>query len=626
MADNYSSMTDLMSKVNSDLWEIQLKRTDSNIISLAPHGGGIEVGTTELAKRISELGDYCFFSFLGKKSSGNSELHVTSTHYDEPSILNLIKDTDYSISVHGASGTDPKVYMGGGNNALRNLIWDKLESIGIVCEVPGNNIAGVEPKNIANRTRTGGGVQLELTTALRSSLFADNNSGRANREDRSKWSSLMEKMARAIVQAVEEYRKQDNILNPQENVYSLVDSLKYKKSDLKQENIEKVKNNPLQTNTVGATIQLESNVTIPTNKYMTVPWSKVVYNNSEFWDTDNPTRIIVPDNVTKVRVSANVLWNSNATGQRMLRILKNGTYSLGLPYTRDTAISTSPMNGVSGIVPVTPGDYFEIEVFQDSGGDLLFRSDPYTWISIEALELEHETMEKDFMLIGHRGAPGYTEEHTIKGYELSLFKGADYIELDLQLTSDNKLLCMHDSTLDRTTTGTGTINSMTLQEIQSKYTTKNGEHIPSLYDVIEHFGKSVKYYIETKRPFDKQMDKELTNTLKEYGLIGIGSNEFQVIIQSFAPESLQNIHNNFTNIPLSYLTSTFNESEMDSCLDYNAYAIAPKYTTITKDLVDLAHSKGLKVHAWTVNTKTDIDNLIDMGVDGIFTNYLDEYK
>ena len=122
------------------------------------------------------------------------------------------------------------------------------------------------------------------------------------------------------------------------------------------------------------------------------------------------------------------------------------------------------------------------------------------------------------------------------------------------------------------------------------------------------------------------MDKELTNTLKEYGLIGIGSNEFQVIIQSFAPESLQNIHNNFTNIPLSYLTSTFNESEMDSCLEYNAYAIAPKYTTITKDLVDLAHSKGLKVHAWTVNTKTDIDNLIDMGVDGIFTNYLDEYK
>nr|WNM56039.1 poly-gamma-glutamate hydrolase [Staphylococcus phage S-CoN_Ph38] len=84
--------------------------------------------------------------------------------------------------MHGASGTDPKVYMGGGNNALRNLIWDKLESIGIVCEVPGNNIAGIEPKNIANRTRTGGGVQLELTTALRSSLFADNNSGRANRK------------------------------------------------------------------------------------------------------------------------------------------------------------------------------------------------------------------------------------------------------------------------------------------------------------------------------------------------------------------------------------------------------------------------------------------------------------
>ncbi|MGI4547601.1 glycerophosphodiester phosphodiesterase, partial [Klebsiella pneumoniae] len=84
--------------------------------------------------------------------------------------------------------------------------------------------------------------------------------------------------------------------------------------------------------------------------------------------------------------------------------------------------------------------------------------------------------------------------------------------------------------------------------------------------------------------------------------------------------------NQFSNIPLAYLTSTFSESEMDDCLSYGFYAIAPKYTTITKELVDLAHSKGLKVHAWTVNTKEEMQSLIQMGVDGFFTNYLDEYK
>ena len=167
---------------------------------------------------------------------------------------------------------------------------------------------------------------------------------------------------------------------------------------------------------------------------------------------------------------------------------------------------------------------------------------------------------------------------------------------------------------------------MTLSYIQTNFTSLNGEPIPSLDDVLNHFGTKVKYYIETKRPFDVNMDKELLTQLKSKGLIGIGSERFQVIIQSFARESLLNIHNQFSNIPLAYLTSTFSESEMDDCLSYGSYAIAPKYTTITKELVDLAHSKGLKVHAWTVNTKEEMQSLIQMGVDGFFTNYLDEYK
>lgn len=376
---------------------------------------------------------------------------------------------------------------------------------------------------------------------------------------------------------------------------------------------------------IGAMLQLNNNIPISDREYTTVPWSKVVYNNAEFWDINNPKRLVVPEGITKVKVSSNILWVSNAVGQRMLRLLKNGEYSLGLPYTRDVAISTSPTGGASGVIPVKPGDYFEVEVLQDSGETLDLRTDPYTWFSIEAIELEQDTMEEDFMLIGHRGAPGYTDEHTIKGYQMSLDKGADYIELDVQLTKDKKLLCMHDSTIDRTTTGVGNVSDMTLSYIQSNYTSKNGEPIPSLDDVVNHFGKEVKYYIETKRPFDMDMDRELLLQLKAKGLIGIGSEQFQVVIQSFAKESLVNVHNQFSNIPLAYLTSTLNESIIDDCLTYGAYAIAPKYTVITKELVDYAHSKGLKVHVWTVNTTAEMKTVLNMGVDGIFTNYLDEY-
>ena len=55
--------------------------------------------------------------------------------------------------------------------------------------------------------------------------------------------------------------------------------------------------------------------------------------------------------------------------------------------------------------------------------------------------------------VGHRGASGYAPEHTIASYDLALELGADYIEQDLQLTSDGVLVCMHDTTLDRTPRG-----------------------------------------------------------------------------------------------------------------------------------------------------------------------------
>lgn len=627
MADTYKSMTELMQNtIEGQDWDIETYDTDSDIISMAVHGGGIEIGTTELAKLVAEKGGYNFFSFTAKLPSNNTQLHVTSTNYDAPRIIDKIQDSAHSISIHGASGTEEYTYMGGGNTALKNLIWKNLTESGFDCRESPGNLAGVEPMNIANRTMLGMGVQLELSTEMRKAFFKDKDWSRAKREDRSTWTLKLSRYADAIVKAVTEYKIREMEQEDTTYTYPLLDNLKQTPNYfLESANI--IDNTKSQsTEFIGAMVQLEQNYVLPSNKYVSIPWSKVTYNNAEFWDSNNPTRLVVPKGITKVRVAGNVLWDSNATGQRMLRILKNGTYSLGLPYTRDVAISTAPQNGTSGVIPVKEGDYFEFEAFQDSGADRQFRADPYTWFSIEAIELETETMEKDFMLIGHRGATGYTDEHTIKGYQMSLDKGADYIELDLQLTKDNKLLCMHDSTIDRTTTGTGKVADMTLSYIQTNFTSINGEPIPSLDDVLNHFGTEVKYYIETKRPFDANMDKELLTQLKAKGLIGIGSERFQVIIQSFARESLINIHNQFSNIPLAYLTSTFSESEMDDCLSYGSYAIAPKYTAITKELVDLAHSKGLKVHAWTVNTTDEMQSLIQMGVDGFFTNYLDEYK
>ena len=375
---------------------------------------------------------------------------------------------------------------------------------------------------------------------------------------------------------------------------------------------------------IGAMVKLDTNISLNTKTTLYVPWQSALYNTSGFWNPTNPTRLTVPKGVKMVKIAANVLWAANDTGSRLLRVKQNGNYMPGLPYVLKTTKGTAATQGSSGAIPVKEGDYFELEVRHEAGVEIDFRADPYTWFSIEAVELEPGVQNNFFSLIGHRGASGYEDEHTIKSYELAVQQGADYIEMDLQLTKDNKLICMHDATVDRTTTGTGTIANMTLAQIKALKTT-NGEQIPTLEEVVSHFGKSVNYYIETKSPFNINMDQELLRILQNAGLIGIGSKRKQVIIQSFADDSLKNIRNQYSDIFLVRLSKTFTQSDIDTSA-LIADGMGPNFTNVTKALVDNAHAKGLVVHPWTVNTVADMDKAIGYGVDGFFTNYPDLYK
>lgn len=229
MADKYESMTELMSKTKrGEDWDIEVIDTDSSVISMAVHGGGIEPGTTELARVTAEKGGYNFFSFVAKMSSGNTDLHVTSTNYDAPEIIEKIQDSNQSISIHGASGTEPYTYMGGENTALKNMIWDSLESRGFECRESPGNLAGVEPMNIANRTKDGMGVQLELSTKQRKDFFENQNWAAANRNNPDKWTDDMKRYAEAIVEAVEEYVKRDITEKPKKITYPFLVDLNYK--------------------------------------------------------------------------------------------------------------------------------------------------------------------------------------------------------------------------------------------------------------------------------------------------------------------------------------------------------------------------------------------------------------
>lgn len=211
MADLYDSMTQLLETEKEGIdYEIIQEDNDSDVLLTSIHGGSIEVGTTELVEAINELGNYNIFSFKGIKSSNNSSLHVTSTHYDAPQLTELIKETDYAISIHGAKGTEKICYMGGNDIALRNAIWSYLEKEGFNVQLADESIRGEKDNNITNRTRKSKGVQMELTTELRKSFFKGGTTSRLYRENKDNWTNDIRIMAKAIHDATQEHLKYES--------------------------------------------------------------------------------------------------------------------------------------------------------------------------------------------------------------------------------------------------------------------------------------------------------------------------------------------------------------------------------------------------------------------------------
>ena len=175
MADKYPDFDALSRNEISGIdFRILIRRARAAFAIVAPHGGGIEPGTSEIAEAIA-AGEFSFYAFEGLKRSGNGDLHITSTHFDEPMCLTLISQSEVVLTIHG-EGSDADaaaVFTGGRNGELNQLLTAALTSAGFdVRQHPDPRLQGLEPDNVCNRGTTGRGVQLELSRSLRRQMFS----------------------------------------------------------------------------------------------------------------------------------------------------------------------------------------------------------------------------------------------------------------------------------------------------------------------------------------------------------------------------------------------------------------------------------------------------------------------
>lgn len=201
MEDTFAHFSHLENRFTED---VHFRRVifdrGGEILILAPHGGGIERGTSELARAIAgdNLSLYLFEGLM-RTAKESKILHITSTNFDEPDCLNLIGKFQKAVAIHGYDGKESIIYVGGKDNELKDTLIATLNAEGFPVQSAIRKYAGDWSTNICNRTGSGKGVQLELSKGLRRTLFED----WSTRKGRRITTALFSKLVTAIRSVIE---------------------------------------------------------------------------------------------------------------------------------------------------------------------------------------------------------------------------------------------------------------------------------------------------------------------------------------------------------------------------------------------------------------------------------------
>jgi len=220
--------------------------------------------------------------------------------------------------------------------------------------------------------------------------------------------------------------------------------------------------------------------------------------------------------------------------------------------------------------------------------------------------------------IGHRGACGYEPENTLRSFNRALQLGVDMIELDVHVCRSGEIVVIHDPKVDRTTDGTGYVADKTLDELRTLDAGK-GERIPTLQEVLDLVNRKVKTNIELKGPGTaKPVFQLLEKHVREFGW---SYGDF--LVSSFDRDELQEFRRLSSEFGIGVLVRDIPNDFAEFVEKIGAYSVNVCVGSITRELVDDAHRRGIEVFVWTVDGIDDIGRMKSLGVDGIFSNYPD---
>ena len=214
--------------------------------------------------------------------------------------------------------------------------------------------------------------------------------------------------------------------------------------------------------------------------------------------------------------------------------------------------------------------------------------------------------------IGHRGAKGCVAENTLASFQKAIALGVDGIELDVHLSSDGKVIVIHDDTIDRTTSQKGFTKNFTAKELEPLGIST----LETIFDLVNQ-----QCFINVELKTYETADK-VVEIIEHYVSKKRWKYE-QFIVSSFDWNALQQVHFLDNKILIGVLTNTDLDLAIAFAKFIKAHSVHPYYHLLTTENVAKMQAKNFKVYPWTINDPSAIIFVKSLNVDGIITDFPD---
>lgn len=243
-------------------------------------------------------------------------------------------------------------------------------------------------------------------------------------------------------------------------------------------------------------------------------------------------------------------------------------------------------------------------------------------------------------IVAHRGASGHMPENTILAFDTALEMGAHVLEMDLQLTSDGQVVVLHDGTVDRTTDGSGHITDLTLQQVQGldaayRWQDSDGNtpfrnrgiRVPTLEQIFVRY-PGIPLLIELKTDSGIEIADAVSRLIDQYE-----AHDF-VMVASFDSDYLDAFRELQPDVPTNLGVQETRTLYILHFLGLhrwyrprgNALQVPRRFSGLPVLLPTFrrtARQRGLDLQVWTINSLETMVELLEMGVDGLITDYPD---